>query len=180
MTNRRLKNERTSADDRLQRGMDRAMKVEQRSEAASVEVLSYGVPPNVLGITHDPRDPNYSPVIIVMNHGKYAITGLDVRLSPDGSSVIQLGARKNLLNTINVPTAWIQDARAGVQLGTVYLGTIPAGQAMRLEGNPLVLSRLRTSFPLVRWMDAWGTCWEYNKGEIRIIPSLNEIWRPSG
>jgi hypothetical protein len=37
---------------------------------------------------------------------------------------------------------------------------------MRFEGDPLLVSVLRTSYPIARLRDRWGDCWECNKGTV--------------
>lgn len=83
--------------------------------------------------------------------------------------------RVPLIDLSVLPDSWIKDVTGW--LGEVYLGTIAPGAAMRFVGDDLLVSVLRTSFPIVRWIDLWGQCWEHTEGEIYQI-GVNAEWRP--
>jgi len=53
-----------------------------------------------------------------------------------------------LIDLSVLPDSWIKDVTGW--LGEVYLGTIAPGAAMRFVGDDLLVSVLRTSFPIVR------------------------------
>ncbi|MGP8001138.1 MAG: hypothetical protein ACLPKI_28020 [Streptosporangiaceae bacterium] len=152
----------------LRKQRDEAQKLEQRSQAAAVEVLAFRTKPGE-NVNSDPRGPSGLPVVIVVNRAKYAITDLDVRLSPDGRHVIPFSSdrpsmRQNAIEPANLPPHWTEDARGN--LGEVYSDTIAPGAAIRFKGAPMLVSVLETSYPIARWRDHWGDCWEYNKGSV--------------
>lgn len=152
----------------LQKQRDEAQKLEQRSQAAAVEVLAFRTEPGE-NVNSDPLDPSGLPVVIVVNRGKYAITDLDVRLSPDGGRVIafspdQASMRQNAVDPAILPPHWTEDALGN--LAAVYSDTIAPGAAIRFKGDPMLVSVLEASYPIARWRDHWGDCWEYNKGSV--------------
>jgi hypothetical protein len=158
-----LQEERAAADERLHKQFHETEKLEQRSQAAAVEVFAFSAKPGE-NVFSDPQNPSGLPMVIVINKGKYAIMDLDLRLSPDGRSVIAFPRRQHLVDPVALPLRWMGDVTG--RLGEVYLGTLTAGAAMRFEGDPLLVSVLRTSYPIVRWRDRWGECWEYNQGKV--------------
>jgi hypothetical protein len=162
-SDRQLAEQVTSADDRLQQQFFKADELEQRGQAAAVEVIGYRLPPGP-DIIDDPQNPSGRPAVIVINKGKYAITNLAVRLSPDGRSIVELWRGQHLVDPAALPPFWAKDM-IGL-LGEVYGGTIAPGAAMRFEGDDLLVSILRTSYPIVRWLDRWEECWEHSRGQV--------------
>jgi hypothetical protein len=152
----------------LQKQHDEAQELEQRSQAAAVEVIAFRTKPGK-NVISNRKNPSGRPVLIVVNRGKYAITDLDVRLSPDGRRVIafspdQASMRQNMVDPAILPPHWTQDALGN--LAEVYSGTIAPGAAIRFKGDPMLVSVLETSYPIARWRDYWEDCWEYNKGSV--------------
>lgn len=181
-SDQQLQEERTAADERLQKQLHEAEKLEQRSQAAAVEVLAFFSAKPGENVISDPQNPSGVPVVIVVNRGKYAITDLDARLSPDGRIVTAFSMRQNLVsmrqNAVDpavLPQHWTRDVLG--RLGEVYLGTIAPGAAMRFEDDAVLVSTLRTSYPIIRWRDHWQGCWEYNKGQVYPCDVQSE-WLP--
>jgi hypothetical protein len=165
----------------LQKQRDEAQELEQRSQAAAVEVIAFRTKPGK-NVISNRKNPSGRPVLIVVNRGKYAITDLDVRLCPDGQSVIAfpssgISIREHQVDPAALPPNWIKDSVG--RLGEAYSDTIAPGAATRFEGDPQPVSVLRTSYPIARWRDRWGNCWEYNKG--RVFPSdMQADWLAQG
>ena len=165
----------------LRKQQKRAEKIERRSQAAAVEVLAFRTKPGK-NVISNRKNPSGRPVVIVVNRGKYAITDLDVRLSPDGQSVIAfpgsgISIREHQVDPAALPANWTKDSVG--RLGEVYSDTIAPGAATRFEGDPQPVSVLRTSYPIARWRDRWGNCWEYNKG--RVFPfDMQADWLAQG
>lgn len=173
-SDQQLAQERAAADERLRKQFAQAEQLEQRGEAAAVMVIGARMPAGE-GVVSEPRDPAERPVIIVINNGKYAITSIAVRLSPDGRSVVGLGKRETLRDLSVLPQPWTSDLIG--MLGDVYLGTITPGAAMQFVGDPLLSTVLRTSYPIVRWIDRWDECWEHKQGQT-YPTDRNAEWRP--
>lgn len=158
-----LETERAAADARLQKQFSNAEELDQRGDAAAVEVSAFRLTPST-GFKDDPENPSGRPAVIVVNKGKSAITNVTVVLSPDGRSTVPLSRFKNLVDLGVFPTHFTEDV-IGV-LGEVYGGTIAPGAAMRFEGDDILVDTLRTSFAIVRWIDRWADCWEYRQGQV--------------
>lgn len=161
-SDKQLKEEQDAANERLQEQFRRADDLERSSEAAAVQVIGYRLVFDESKAA-DPQNPSAIPEVLVINRGKYAITDLAVRLSPDGQSVVELRKSQNMTDIGTVPSYWSKEVIGN--LGEVYGGTIPPGAGMRFEGDEMLDSVLRESFPIVRWRDRWGRTWEYRKGE---------------
>lgn len=158
-----LRQQHEEADKRLLEQFVRTDELEQRSEAAAVEVIGYRLKSGVRDLPES-QNPSGRPAVLVINKGKYAITNLAVRLSPDGRSIIELWRSKNLVDLSAVPNHWTEDVTG--LLGDVYGGTIAPGGAMRFEGEEMAGDVLRTAFAIVRWNDRWEATWEHRKGQV--------------
>lgn len=53
----------------------------------------------------------------------------------------------------------------------------PWDLGIRFEGDPMSSAQFPGAFPVVRWRDRWGTCWEHRRGEVRQIRD-GEEWQP--
>jgi hypothetical protein len=170
-----LEAERAAADERLQKQFYTAQQSDQRSQAAAVEVLGMITAPDGEAASH--TSSSAVPLVVVTNKGKYAITNLAAVLSPDGKSTVDFSLRRNLADLRDLPNDLDKLAVEQVigWLGEVYLGTIAPGMIMALAGDARPIQELKASFPIVRWIDHWGDCWEYRKG--RVSPSaMNDPW----
>ncbi|MGH3196783.1 MAG: hypothetical protein ACRDNT_12780 [Streptosporangiaceae bacterium] len=172
-SDRQLAEERAAADERLGQQFSQAEQIEQRGDAAAVQVIAFGIRP--ANVVVDPAHPAFEPVIIVSNRGRYAISNVQVRLSPDGRSIIEPGRLQPLADLRQLPEAWTNPAAANI--GDMYLSSIAPGAAMRFNFDQMPADTLRTSFPIVRWDDRWDECWEYQKG-VTYLTSRNAEWRP--
>lgn len=168
-----LSQERQAADMRVLLERDRAWDQELLTEAWSVEVIAGRMPPEP-GITSEASQPIGRPVVLVINHGRYTITQVDARFSPDGRSIVGRSQSEaswdisrlppNLANSLDGP------------IGQAYLGVLTPGTGMRFIGDTLLVSVLRSTFPIVRWTDRSGIRWEHKQGQVRQIGE-NDDWR---
>jgi hypothetical protein len=150
--NRRVADERKDAQER-----------EQLTEAWSVEVAGASIP--VPDVTSTPENPCRSPIVFIINRGRYTITMVDARFSPDGRSIaahIRTGAP--------LATAKLPEDLVGIhtgELGQAYVGVLTPGSAMWFVGD--AIRTLHSAYPIVRWRDRWGTTWEHKRGNVQQV-----------
>jgi len=154
--------ERAAADERLQRQFARDEQLEQRSEAASVEVTAFVIPADV-NVAISTGDPVGRAAVIVTNKGRYGIENIDARLSPDGQSVVAFVNRRNVTDVTGAAGVGLDVIGS---LAEVHLGTIGPGAGMLFIGDNRLVRDLRTAFPIIRWSDRWGDTWEYRQGAL--------------
>jgi hypothetical protein len=59
----------------------------------------------------------------------------------------------------------------------IGLRLTPVDKGMRFESDVVATQFLRNPYPLVRWVDRWGTWWEHRLGEVRQIAD-GQDWAP--
>jgi hypothetical protein len=165
-SDRQLAEERAAADERLQRQLAHGEQIEQRSEAAAIQVIAFG--------TGNADTPGYEPVIIVMNHSRYAIRNVEVRLAADGS-IIEPSRKQPLADLRGLPEVWTNSAAANI--GSVYVGNIAPKAGVQFTFDRLSFETLWASFPIARWDDRWDEYWEYRKDEVFETDRAAD-WRP--
>jgi hypothetical protein len=175
-SDKRLAGERAAADERLRRQLAQVEEIEQRGEAAAVQVIAFGVHA-ADGAISISEYPYFRPVIIVRNHGRYSISNVHVKFS-DGSSILGSALAPSFPELSDEPddepADWTSDAI--ISLGSVYRGNIAPGGAMRFEYDTMAQDALRTAFPIVRWDDRWDECWEYRRG-VAYLTDRGAEWR---
>jgi hypothetical protein len=166
--------ERQAADMRVLLERDRAWEQERLAEAWSVEIVAGRMPPEP-GITSEPGQPIGRPVVVVINHGRYTITQVDARFSPDGKSIVGRSQTEASWDVSRLPPDLANSLDGPI--GQAYLGVLTPGTGMRFLGDTLLVSVLRSTFPLVRWTDRSGTRWEHKQGDVRQLRE-DEDWTP--
>ena len=79
----------TAPDDRLGRQLDAARKQEQHGEAAAEVVVAQQPAGPATGNVQDPVSHSSQELaVIVVNHGRYAVTGMQAQLSHNGTSLV--------------------------------------------------------------------------------------------
>jgi hypothetical protein len=54
----------------------------------------------------------------------------------------------------------------------VLTGGLEIGEGPGSERAPVL-----RCYPVVRWTDRWGTCWEYRLGKVRQV-DMDDSWEP--
>lgn len=57
---------------------------------------------------------------------------------------------------------------------TYFYGISPQ-EGVRFESKPLSPKDLLGAYPVVRWTDRWGVCWEHRAGEVRQVGCAEEL-----
>lgn len=163
---------------------------EQLAEAYAVQVVlgAIVVADALTGLSGEIDDTVIHLAVLVVNHGKFTITGIDARFSYDGMSLVPGGGRtrvssfrsipEDLLSTLIASPA-TRDFAKYEQADEPAMSRIltPWDVGMRFESDRVALKFLRGSYPLVRWTDRWGTQWENRRGEVRQLAD-DEPWVP--
>jgi hypothetical protein len=134
-----LKEERQNAQD-----------AEQLTEAWALEVVGAQRGPEP-GITSEPDQPIGRPVVIVINHGRYTITRVEARFSPEGQSTIGHSVTQPFADSGSLPHTLARNLTGTI--GDVYVGVVSPGRAMRFLGATVLDRTLRTTYAMVRWTD---------------------------
>jgi hypothetical protein len=183
-SNRLLKEERENSRAQIEEERRLAREREQLTEAYAVLIISARSWPKETDASHDPDDPLMCPMAIMVNHGHYAITGIDARFI-DGGKIYRLVSTQHLSAFLRLPAKLRGKLPAGLQwasdevvpwpenLDVVTLA--PQDPGLRLFGPALRTTELLLAYPLVRWTDRWGTRWEYRRGEVRQVRG-DEEW----
>jgi hypothetical protein len=167
-----------AADERLREDHLAAQEREQLAEAYAVQVTPAAMTPEAFGsrIVRDPEVPVECPVVVVVNHGHYTITGLQAQLRTAGDGRAGYDKTEYFSSRWNVPSqitqllSWHQaDVPAGV--------LAPADVGMRFSRDAMPVADLTGAYPAVRWRDHWGTCWEHKQGNVR-RGAEDEDWEP--
>jgi hypothetical protein len=123
------------------------------------------------------EDPVKFLAAMIVNHGRYTITGIDARFSPDGESIIPHRRFKRLPDFDDLPD--------GLRSGFSRLADdkgygdmlAPRDAAMRFESDGVDVNHISGPYPVVRWTDRWGQRWEHKKGDVRKIDD-SASWAP--
>lgn len=114
---------------------------------------------------------------MVVNHGYFTVTNVHARfVFAERSGVVTPERSVYVPGTDGLPDSLTQgwaESEAYVMEGILT----PRGTAIRFESPVVPEHALENPYPLVRWRDQWGTCWEYRLGGVRPIGDDDE-WRP--
>jgi hypothetical protein len=178
----RLAEEIRAANERLQQERQVAQDREQWAEAYLVQVTparAAVAPPAKQPADEpvEPVEPVERPVVIVVNHGRYTITRIQAQLCTGGNSLTGYGKTEHLSSWFNLPEELrpqgIWDARS-VGLGNTLT---PMDLGLRYTSDVMAVKFLVGSYPIVRWTDRWGTCWQHKQGDVHQVAE-GEDWKP--
>jgi hypothetical protein len=170
----RLKAQQKHSDGQLERQRRDAQAAEQLVEAWSIEVLGARMPPGD-NVVSTPENPSERTVAIVVNRGRYTITRVQARFSPDGQSIADREQTQSFTDFSRLPHQLGHDLTGGI--GEVYLGVIMPGAAMRFIGGAMLAQYMRTTYSIVRWTDRWSQRWEHKQGDVYQITEDTQ-WKP--
>jgi hypothetical protein len=188
-SDKRLLEERAAADARLREELDQsgaqlreerlaAQLREQLAEAYLVQVTPMRMEAGTEGKqpARDPDDPVERAVVVVVNHGHYTIIRLDAQLCMRGNSLVGYGRTEHLSSYHSLPG---ELRPSGVwEGGSAGLSTLsPTDLGMRYTGDVMATKFLVGCYPVIRWQDRWGSCWEQKQGVVKEIKQ-GETWKP--
>ncbi len=114
---------------------------------------------------------------MVVNHGYFTITEVRARfVFARRSGVVTPQRSVYVPGTDGLPdrlTRGWAESEAYVMEGILT----PRGAAIRFESSVVPEHALENPYPLLRWRDQGGTCWQYRLGRVRPIEDDAE-WRP--
>jgi hypothetical protein len=176
-SDRRIKDEHDRADARLADERRLAREREQLAEAYAVQVVlgqrDAGGEPDLYG----QMDGSVQQlVVLVVNRGSFTITGVDARFSYDGASHVAYRQYERVPGFASMPDR----LRAGWNWAPeqAMRGVLtPWDLGIRFESDEVHVQHLKGPYPLVRWVDRWGTRWEHRLGEVRQVGDGQE-WAP--
>jgi hypothetical protein len=119
-------------------------------------------------ISTDPETPIDCPVAIVVNRGHYTITRLEAQICLSRDTLTSYGKTEHFTSWWTVPQPMTEGLSGAGR--DIYLSTLtPTDLGMRFSSDTVAVRHLIGSYPIVWWMDRWGTRWEHKRGEVRQI-----------
>lgn len=155
----------------------RAQEREQLAEANAVRVLM-----GQRG-TGEPGDGAGEPArmaAIVINHGRYTITGLEAQLRmliDSKPSLVPFHIPERVPGEQDLDPALLGGVHMRLEAMLNAKQLTPWDRGVRFESDAMSSTDLPGSFPVVRWTDRWGARWEHRRGEVRQIRE-GEDWVP--
>ncbi len=157
------------ADALRREDREHAQVAEQEAEAWAVEVI-----PHVWPESRDGSTRRLS--VSVTNLGSYTITRVVAQFSPEGTSLISYESARRISEGPRVPPFAYDDRTAGFIMSG-YEGILIRGSGLDFRSDPIADDKLAGPYPVVRWHDRWGTCWEHKKGKVERIEE-GAPWKP--
>jgi hypothetical protein len=113
----------------------------------------------------------------ILNKGQYTITRVEVQFSPEGTSLLPHRRRQRVGSAGVLPSqltgeGW--ELKADERVPGVLT---PWDPGLRVESDDVHERVLTAQYPVVWWMDQWGTCWEHKRGQVRQVAE-GEPWAP--
>ncbi len=183
----RLKDERKHSDEQLatEREFSRAQIEEERRLARDGEQWSEAYEVQV-ALGERLADPGkgaarvYRLGGIVVNHGHYAITGIEARIrlaGAGGPSLVPFAGSERVPCTTDLDER-LRDGMSGLLEGMLHSDRLsPWDIGLRFWSDPVSSAQFPGAYPVVRWTDRWGTRWEHRQGDVRQIKD-GEEWTP--
>ena len=115
---------------------------------------------------------------MVVNRGSFTITSVDARFRYNrGATPLFSPARSKRLTGFadvrdRVRDRWHASAEHAMD-GVLT----PRDAGIRFESYVVPASELTAPYPIVRWIDRWGTQWQYERGVVRRVLD-DEQWAP--
>jgi len=163
-------------DRKLQEERRLAREQDQRAEAYAVQVLL---------AESDSRADERIVAVIIVNHSKYTITGIEARLKLARGSLVHLEKQDavpraddldiRLTNLHRLTNLDATDRLNIVMSSSDRLAPWDAGT--RFVSDLISIQYLPGAYPIVRWTDRWGTCWEHRQSEVRPVDHSAQ-WLP--
>ncbi len=176
-TSQRVKLEHKISAQRLREERHRAQEAEQLSEAHLVRVLlaksTSANDPTLYDVSS--RNLRYL-VAVVINRGRFAITGIGARFQIGNALVEPRNAyiARDLGDIHDFPEELRTNVGELVDTGSALSAR---DKGMRFEAWPVDNRYLEGAYAIIRWTDNWGTTWEHRNGAVRQIPKGEEDWK---
>lgn len=136
----------------------------ERSEVLEAEQLAEAYAIQVIGS---------ETTALIVNHGKYTISGVDARIRLKRGGDAEFTSRTRFLDTHEVDQKLIDGIPVALR------GTTPAAHSdilapwdagLRLELDPAQAGvTLIGAYPVVRWTDRWDIHWEHELGHVKRV-----------
>jgi hypothetical protein len=153
-----------------------AQEREQFTEAYTVHVVLGEMTVAEGGEHGGPGEPVKRLAVMVVNHGAFTITGLEAQFCYDGVKLGFPERSKRLTGFGNVRERLREGWNPSAEHALDGVLT-PRDAGVRFESYMVPARELGSPYPLVRWIDRWGTKWEHRRGEVRRL-RYDEPWSP--
>jgi hypothetical protein len=179
----RLQAEHERSDRQLREERQRAQDAEQLAEAYAVQVVhAEKLTGDAIEVVYEEPDPDVrSLVAIVVNHGRYTITGVEARFhlhSNSGGGSLVPPHRTELVSGWPRLNERLRADLAGPPEYNPYVNRLaPWDTGIRFESDRMAANFLLGAYPVLRWIDQWGTQWEHKLGEVRQVDQSTP-WSP--
>lgn len=126
----------------------------ERAQAQDQERLAEAAAVQVIG----------AATTVVINHGRFPITDVTAKLRRSDGGLVKFD---DLIRVVGAPDDTRLDVASALQFERTYrpdmLTPWDAGLRFRVAGGD------PDSYPVVRWRDRWGQCWEHRPDSLRRI-----------
>jgi hypothetical protein len=149
---------------------------EQLTQAYAVQVVLSQHPGKGSGSNqYGDRQPSHTwrLTAIVVNHGLYTISRVEIQFCI-GNSLTPQHRYERVPGFDDLPKELRRGDRAGSELPLRGVLT-PFDKGIRFETDEIHEDHLVSPYPIVRWVDHWGTWWEHKRGAVRRIAD-GEQW----
>lgn len=113
---------------------------------------------------------------IIVNHGQYTISRLEVQFCLAGNNLTPHHRYERVPGFDGLPKEPRRGDRAGPELPLRGVLT-PFDKGIFFEIDEIHEDHLVSPYPIVRWVDQWGTWWEDKRGTVRRIAD-GQQWEP--
>jgi hypothetical protein len=113
---------------------------------------------------------------MILNGGRYTITQVEARLSPDGRSITSYDKTEHFSSYFQLPEPLL-DGLEGPERDVRLSIITPSDLGLRFTHDAMAIRNIQGSYPIVRWRDHQGQKWEHKLGVVRKI-NENEQWSP--
>jgi hypothetical protein len=179
----RLREERERSDAQLAEERQIAQERERFAEAYAVQVImgDRNAGHQDTGVIGHMSSDLKRVAAIIINHGTYTITGVEaqLRLTAGGNpSLVSFGKSERVSGTAELDKELRGGMYGGLEAALHADRLSPWDRGIRFETGPMPTEHLSGAYPVVRWMDRWGTRWEHRRGEVRQVADGSEPWQP--
>jgi hypothetical protein len=167
-----IENERAYGRSELEEERRIAREREQLAQAYAVQVVLSQHP----GKKSTASSRTWQLNAIIVNHGLYTISRLEVQFCIGGNSLTPFHRYERVPGFDNLPKELRRGDRAGSELPLRGVLT-PFDKGIFFETDDIHEDHLISPYPIVRWVDHSGTWWEHKRGTVRRIND-GDRWEP--
>lgn len=117
---------------------------------------------------------------IIINHGAYTIMGVEAQLRLSAGSnprLVSFDKSERVSGMVELDKELRSGMYGGLEAALHADRLSPWDRGIRFETGAMPTEHLAGAYPVVRWADRWGTCWEHRLGDVQQVDD-GEPWVP--